>query len=253
MDNSVTHYYSGTSGLLLPVPNKTYYPIEFQNRSRLCYYSSLLNSIEINSSFYKIPQPATIKKWFAEVSDDFKFTFKLFKGITHQPGLNFDEAELSKFFDVIANVAHKKGCVLVQFPPSVRIAHFAQLQNLMASLRNYDPSNEWKIALEFRHTSLYTEEITELLTEFNLASVIHDKSNASSPMHLDESPFVYLRFHGPGGDYKGSYSDALLAEYASYITDWIDEGKTVFTYFNNTMGDAHGNLKMLQNMINENR
>lgn len=252
MDNDITQYYSGTSGLLLPVPNKTHYPIEFQNRSRLCYYGSLLNSIEINSSFYKIPQAATLKKWSAEVPEDFKFTFKLFNGITHQPGLNFDVTDLSKFFDVISNVGHKKGCILVQFPPSVRISHFTQLQNLMLSLRSFDLANEWKIALEFRHSSLYTEEVTELLTEFDMASVIHDKENASSPMHLDESPFIYLRFHGPGGDYRGSYSEAILAEYASYIKGWIDEGKTVFTYFNNTMGDAHGNLKMLQNMVNEN-
>ncbi|WP_316850606.1 DUF72 domain-containing protein [Pedobacter agri] len=245
MDN----YYTGTSGLLLPVPNKAFYPEEYQNRSRLCYYGSLVNSIEINSSFYKIPQPSTVKKWRAEVPENFRFTFKLFKGITHHPGLAFDPKEIARFFEVINEAADKKGCLLVQFPPSVRMTHFPQIQQLMAELRRCDPLEEWKIALEFRHASLYVGEISELLAEFKMASVIHDKRNAASPMQMDEAPFVYLRFHGPGGNYKGSYTEALLAEYASYIKDWMDEGKTVFSYFNNTMGDAHANLKTLNEMV----
>ncbi|RZK14726.1 MAG: DUF72 domain-containing protein [Pedobacter sp.] len=238
--------------MLLPVPNKAFYPEEYQNRSRLCYYGSLVNSIEINSSFYKIPQSSTINRWHSEVPEDFKFTFKLFKGITHQSGLAFDSAEIVRFFEVINHVGGKKGCVLVQFPPSVRITHFAQLQRLLAEIRHCDPLEEWNIALEFRHSSLYVEEISELLAEFKMASVIHDKGNAASPMQMDESPFVYLRFHGPGGNYKGSYSESLLSEYASYIKDWIDEDKTVFCYFNNTMGNAHGNLKTLNEMVNSN-
>lgn len=129
------------------------------------------------------------------------------------------------------------------------MTHFPQIQQLMAELWRCDPLEEWKIALEFRHASLYVGEISELLAEFKMASVVHDKRNAASPMQMDEAPFVYLRFHGPGGNYKGSYTEALLAEYASYIKDWMDEGKTVFSYFNNTMGDAHANLRTLNEMV----
>jgi uncharacterized protein YecE (DUF72 family) len=60
---------------------------------------------------------------------------------------------------------------------------------------------------------------------------------------------MYLRFHGPGGNYRGSYSDDILSEYASYIMEWRAEGKTVFVYFNNTMGDAYNNLVTLNKFV----
>lgn len=249
MENKLLKYFSGMSGLLLPVPNKSFYPPEFQDRSRLFYYGTLMNSIEINSSFYKIPQAATIAKWSGEVPADFKFTFKLFKEITHQKNLVFDATEVGRFFNVINHVEQKKGCVLVQLPPSIKISHYVQIRQLLEVLRNYDPELEWNIAIEFRHVSLYVEELNELLAEFEMNSVIHDKKFSPSPLEANNAPFVYLRFHGPGGDYRGSYDDSLLAEYASYINEWIDEGKSVYTYFNNTMGDANGNLDTLRSMV----
>ena len=62
-------------------------------------------------------------------------------------------------------------------------------------------------------------------------------------------PFVYLRFHGPGGSYRGSYEEDFLYEYAGYIKDWMAEGKVVYSYFNNTMGNAVGNLFKLKDMV----
>ncbi len=249
MDIAIENYYSGTSGLLLPVPNKSYYPEEFQDKSRLFYYSSLMNSIEINSSFYKIPLPSTVKKWAGEVSEEFRFTFKLFKEITHNKDLAFDPDTVTKFFKVIDAVGRKKGCVLVQFPPSVRIGHLLQLRLLMSVLQDTNYDGEWRIALEFRHPSLYTEEVYELLETNQLGMVIHDKFPANSPIRESHPDFMYLRFHGPGGNYRGSYEHDVLAEYASYITEWLNEGKKVFVYFNNTMGEAHANLNMLRQFV----
>ncbi|MGN7988802.1 DUF72 domain-containing protein [Pedobacter sp. 22226] len=251
MGQEIKGYYSGTSGLLLPVPNKLHYPEAFREKSRLCYYGSLMNSIEINSSFYKIPLASTVKKWTLDVPNGFRFTFKLFKGITHSPQLGFDPAEISRFMDVIRAADDKKGCLLVQFPPSARIGNLHQLSRLMLSLREHDPEKEWKIALEFRHASLYTAEVMELLEENELAMVIHDKGMGAGPENGPDSTFRYLRFHGPGGNYRGSYAEDVLAEYAGYIADWLLEGKEVFVYFNNTMGDAYGNLKMLRQLVSE--
>ncbi|WP_316786794.1 DUF72 domain-containing protein [Pedobacter frigiditerrae] len=251
MPINLQNYYSGTSGLLLPVPNKLYYPEEFQDKSRLCYYASLMDTIEINSSFYKIPQAATLKKWAATVPDEFRFTFKLFKEITHHKDLAFDVAVVEKFMQVTSHVGQKKGCLLVQFPPSIRINHLLQLGRLMGILRANDPSMEWKIALEFRHPSLYVDEIYKLLETHQMGMVLHDKTPANSPILETHPDFVYLRFHGPGGNYRGSYADDVLYEYASYISDWLAEGKEVFVYFNNTMGDAHGNLNMLRQIVRD--
>lgn len=248
---AINGYYTGTSGLLLPVPNKEYYPEEFREGSRLRYYSALMNSIEINSSFYKLPMASTVRKWAQEVPAGFRFTFKLFKGITHNPQLGFDPMEVERFMEVISQVDEKKGCILVQLPPSVRIANLPQLKRLMDSMRTNDPSSEWGIAFEFRHESLYTEEVSDLLEDFGLGRVIHDKGTGANSQMWVNSDFAYLRFHGPGGNYRGSYPEDILTEYAGYICEWLLENKRVFVYFNNTMGDAIGNLMTLEKFVLE--
>lgn len=244
-------YYSGTSGLLLPVRNKLFYPEEFKEKSRLCFYGSMMNSIEVNSSFYKVPMSSTVAKWASDVPEEFRFTFKLSKDITHNKGLAFDPETVQHFMEVIGLVGDKKGCLLVQFPPSVRIGQFRQLALLMNSLREADPQFLWNIALEFRHPSLYQDEVYRLLEEHRMGMVIQDKPPAATPLLETELPFVYLRFHGPGGSYRGSYEDDVLYEYAGYIRDWLEEGKTVYTYFNNTMGNAIANLFTLKDLIRE--
>lgn len=79
--------------------------------------------------------------------------------------------------------------------------------------------------------------------------VIHDKTGASTPSPNIDSDFVYVRFHGPKGDYRGTYTDDFLHEYADYINEWRRDGKNVFTYFNNTMGDALNNLQTLNRFV----
>lgn len=247
--NNISSFYSGTSGLLLPVRNKLFYPEEFKEKSRLCFYGSLMNSIEINSSFYKVPMASTVAKWATDVPENFKFTFKLAKEITHHTGLAFDPEAVKKFMEVISAVGDKKGCLLVQFPPSVRIGNLKQLVLLMKCLRECDPDFSWNIALEFRHVSLYCDQVYHLLEEYGLGMVIQDKPPAVTPMLETDLSFIYLRFHGPEGSYRGSYEQDVLDEYAGYIKDWMAEGKTVYCYFNNTMGEAIANLYTLKDLV----
>jgi len=240
-------FYSGTSGMVLPVPNKSFYPPEFQQKSRLTYYSSLFNSLEVNSSFYKVPMASTVAKWSAEVPADFRFTYKLWRDITHNKGLVFNVADVTRFMQVIDNAGDKKGCLLVQFPPSTTIAEKPQLQNLLSVIA--DNNTGWALAVEFRHRSWYDEPVYDLLQQYNAAFVNHDMPASASPLTLLSDEFVYLRFHGPNGGYRGSYDDALLSEYASYITEWQAEGRDIYVYFNNTMGDALNNLNTLNNFV----
>lgn len=248
-ENTSAGYYSGTSGLLLPVKNKLFYPEEFKDKSRLCFYGSIMNSIEINSSFYKVPMASTVQKWTNEVPEDFRFSFKLSKEITHNKGLAFDPEAVKRFMEVISLAGDKKGCLLVQFPPSVRIGNLKQLALLIGSLASNNPDGSWNIALEFRHASLYEVEIYGLLENHGMGLVIQDKPPAATPVMETELPFVYLRFHGPDGNYRGSYENEVLNDYAIYIRDWLAEGKTVYTYFNNTMGAAVNNVYTLKDMV----
>ena len=239
--------YSGTSGLLLPVKNKLFYPDDFKDKSRLCYYGSLMNSIEINSSFYKVPMASTVLKWANDVPSDFKFTFKLFREITHNKYLVFSPEQVHHFMNVINQAGDKKGCLLVQFPPSLKANNLRQLSALIDELKL--DGQDWNIAFEFRHPSWYQEDLYDLLSENGMGLVVHDKSPAHTPMIDSDANFTYLRFHGPGGNYRGTYADDVLYEYATYIHEWLLEGKQVFVYFNNTMGDAIENRNTLMTML----
>lgn len=244
----LSRFYSGLSGLALPIP-KYSFPEEHRNSTRLTYYASLFNSVEINSTFYKLPMAKTIAKWASEVPDTFRFTFKLWKEITHVPGLNFKQQDVASFFNVIAQAAHKKGTVLIQFPPSIGSVYVHQLEVLLNCIAQCDPDREWKIAVEFRNKSWYHSDVYRLLASHRAALVVQDIPKSLTPMIDHASDFMYIRFHGPTGNYRESYAEHFLSEYATYIHEWLAEGKTVFVYFNNTMGDAYNNLQQLNRFI----
>ena len=209
----------------------------------------MFNSVEINSSFYKVPMAATVAKWADSVPDNFLFTFKLWKEITHSKKLSFKPEDVNYFMQVISNAGNKKGCLLVQFPPSLKVADRLQLEKLLMTIQEANEEQQWKVALEFRDRSWYREEVYELINNYEMGMVVHDKSSSASPLLEPAVSFAYLRFHGPGGNYKGSYANDFLYEYAQYIKDWQEEGKMVYVYFNNTMGDAIQNLATLNSYI----
>ena len=251
-DETTSLLWSGTSGLVLPVPNKQAFPEAFRHLSRLTYYSSLFNSIEINSTFYKIPMPATFSRWVTEVPPGFRFTVKLWRGITHTPRLQFDPADVSRFLRAASTVGNKKACMLIQLPPGLHADAFGQLERLLAAIDASDPDRSWKLAVEFRHRSWYTPEVNTLLTRHHAGRVLHDMPSsaiAELPSDHPTLPFVYLRFHGPEGNYKGGYAATLLAAWAERIRVWMAEEKEVYVYFNNTIGDALTDLSRLRTLL----
>ena len=133
--------YAGTSGIELPVSNKLQYPLEFQEKSRLTYYASLFNTVEINSSFYKIPMASTVRKWAESVPEGFRFTFKLWKEITHAKELVFNPADVNRFMETIAHASGKEGCLLIQFPPSINILKINQFNQLLTCTQNANLNN----------------------------------------------------------------------------------------------------------------
>ena len=247
--NSVQTFFSGTSNVVLPVPNKNFFPTEYQDKSRLCYYASLFNTVEVNSCFYKLPLTRTIEKWAADVPAGFRFTFKLWQEITHKKDFDFDAAHVSRFMDIIAAAGDKKGCLLVQFPPGLAI-NLIKLEHLLNWIQRANTGNAWKVAVEFRNRSWYNLSVYEMIDSYHAGMVVHDLPASATPMMETAADFVYLRFHGPEGGYRGSYSDDFLQEYAYYINDWQQEGKTVYAYFNNTMGNAVQNLMTLNRFVN---
>ena len=239
-------FYSGTSNIVSPL-KQSQHPIEFAGATRLAYYASLFTSVEINATFYKLPKAATIEKWAACVPPDFRFTFKVPKGVTHAKDLQFSSGELEVFAETIDRVGDKRGCLLVQLPPKVSRDYEEELAGILECLT--DNARGWKIAVEFRHPSWYNRSVYRMLEGYGTGMVKHDMPKAPTPKIEIAESFVYLRFHGLDGTYRGSYEHAFLDGHANRIAGWMKEGKEVYAYFNNTMGDALGNLQTLNRMV----
>ena len=241
-------FYSGTSGLSLPMP-VSQYPSEFQGKSRLQYYASLFNSLEVNSTFYKLPRHSTVVNWAVGVPGNFRFTCKISKTITHARELQFTRKDVDDFMEVVDNVGEKKGCLLAQFPPSVSIEMLNRLERLLETLAEAVQNTSWKLAVEFRDQSWYEREVYEILEEYNATLVIQDIPKSAAPINHIWGDIIYLRFHGPEPRYRGDYNDEFLERYAGYINTWMAERKTVYCYFNNTVGAAFSNLQTLNSYV----
>jgi len=238
----------GTSGIVVP-GSKESFPAAFQQKSRLNYYASIFNTLEINSTFKKIPRLSTFKKWAMEVPDDFQFTVKLWREITHVKELKTDLDNIDTFFNAASHIGDKKGCFLIQLPGKITQDYSNEVRQVLTRLQDLDSENKWRKAIEFRNVSWYIAETYEMADEFNLSIVLHDMPKSKNLELYKAAPFAYFRFHGPIGDYRGSYSNDFLSEQARKMQDFLDSGKDVYVYFNNTMGDALDNAMTLKAMV----
>lgn len=238
----------GTSGIVVP-GSKQSFPAEFQLKSRLNYYASLFNTLEVNSTFHKIPLQSTLEKWSQDVPENFQFTVKLWREITHVKQLIINLDNIDTFFGVVNNIGNKKGCLLVQFPGSITAEFSTQVEQILRRLQQSDNENQWRKAIEFRSVTWYNNRTYELLDKFNYVMVLHDMPKSKNLEINQQSQFIYFRFHGPKGDYRGSYTDEFLEEQAEKIRSSLSEGKDVYAYFNNTMGNAFENAMSLKAMV----
>lgn len=238
----------GTSGIILP-GNKSHFPDEYKSGTRLHYYGSLFNTLEVNSSFYKIPLPSTFTKWGNEVPEDFTFTVKLWKGITHVDNLSYRESDIEIFMHSVSGVENKAACILIQFPPSVHARQLDKVESLIQSIRLFDKSQRWRLVVEFRRDNWYQDATYTMLENNNVALAIHDMPGSQTPLDYQSSEVIYYRFHGPTGHYTDSYGAEDIQRHAARIKALKKTGKDVYVYFNNTIGGAFENAQSLQNFI----
>lgn len=237
----------GTSNIVVP-GNKQSFPAAFQQKSRLHFYSSLFNTLEVNSSFYKVPMWSTFNKWSLDVPENFRFTLKLFREITHVTNLQYNPDHIDHFLKSADGIGNKKGCLLIQFPGKISFRYYNEIEQILLRLKKADPQNKWQKAIEFRSPTWYVSETYELLNEYSASLVLHDMPKAKNGEINKGAPFVYIRFHGPEGNYRGSYSNEFLKKQAEQIREWRTTGKDVYAYFNNTMGSAFENAMSLKTM-----
>lgn len=234
--------YIGTSGWNYRMWQGLFYPENLSSTEYLRFYSEHFNTVEINSSFYHFPKVTTYKNWYSQTPEDFIFSVKAHRSITHIKKMVDIKEEWEKFLNGAQTLKEKLGIILFQFPASFRCneENFERIENFLNSLCKTHP----RIAFEFRHISWDNEKITELLKKHNAGWVI---ANSSRYPEIEKitGDFVYLRMHGPKELFASEYSDMDLRRLASRIEKWI-KTRDVFAYFNNDFyGYAVKNAKEL--------
>ena len=179
----------------------------------LQYYASHYNTIEINASFYKMPTMKGLQKWYHGVPDDFKFSIKANKIITHYRRLKNTEEQVSIFYDAAAQgLKDKLSCVLFQFPPSFKYEPEV-LENILAQL-----SSDFTNALEFRHLSWWNKKVFSTLKKKKIVFCSVSIENLPEDL-IKTSSISYTRFHGKPELYKSPYNTSELKEWAKNIRE----------------------------------
>jgi len=237
----------GTSGWSYGHWRGPFYPAGLPEGEWLAYYAERLDTVEINNTFYQLPTPSALQGWRDAVAEDFVFSVKASRFITHMKKLKEPEAALAKFFERIALLAPKLGPVLFQLPPHWRL-DLSRLRYFLEAL----PA-EYRYAFEFRDRSWWVGEVYELLARHEAAFCIHDLAGVLSPREVT-SNLVYVRLHGPDGAYQGSYGTATLAAWVDSFSAWAAQGRRVYCYFDNDQwGDAALNAEQMREMIHAGR
>jgi len=250
-----TKIYVGTSGWSYPKGEGTwtghFYPSGKINE--LEYYSQFFNTVEINSSFYRPPNPGYVYNWAKRAPQGFLFTIKLWQKFTH-PGMykeaTGEEAAISQSDVDLFNRSieplvkyGKLGALLAQFPPSFKNDGYGQ-QILGAVIRTF---SQYRLAIELRHSSWSDDENTaKLLKENNVAWVQIDEPKFQSSIAAEvplTSDLAYFRFHGRNkemwwkGDsesrYRYLYSPQEIDELSGKVNRAAEQTKLLFAFFNN--------------------
>ena len=212
-----------------------FYPPEVKPPAWLQYYSRFFSTVEVNNTFYRLPDRRVFENWRAQTPPGFVFTLKVSRLFTHIRRLADPPGLVGKFFENASGLGEKLGVMLFQLPPNF---HFApeRLSGLLDYLDRQQILPGVRAAIELRDRAWYNEECFELLRRHNAALVLADQPGFAADGPVTAS-FVFLRRHGPGGMYVSNYSDESLEHDAHRIRGWQAEGKDVWIYFNN---DAYG-------------
>lgn len=232
--------YCGCSGWNYPHWREVFYPSGVPQREWLEHYARSFDTVEINSSFYRLPPKTVFEQWRRRTPDGFVFAVKASRYLTHIKKLAEPAEPLQRLLDASAGLAEKRGPVLYQFPPgwSIDIERLeAFLSVLPADIRH---------VFEFRNDTWHCDKLWSLLADHNAAYCMMDSPGL--PLHVKRTAdFCYVRMHS--GEERGRYSERSLNTWAKRIEELLHAGD-VYVYFNNDLrGYAVENALTLRRMI----
>ena len=214
--------------------------------SHLERYARHLNAVEINSSFYRPHRRATYQRWAQSVPDDFRFSVKVPKTITHEAGLADCGALLDRFVDEVTGLGDKLGMLLVQLSPK------SAFQKRIANgfFRGVRMRIDTDVVVEPRHASWFAPGVDDWLANRRIARVAADPApvaGAGEPGGRRE--FAYYRWHGSPHIYYSNYDAAALATLKRRLEDRARQSSAWCIFDNTTAGAALGNaLELAQSL-----
>ena len=247
----------GISGWTYAPWRGDFYPAGLAHRRELAYASERLSSIEINGTFYAMQKPSSFAKWHDETPDDFVFSIKGGRYVTHVKRLVGVESALANFFATgVLGLGKKLGPILWQLPPNLQFdadklaAFFALLPRTTSEAVALAGRRDEKLpedrvslvvagerpirhALEVRHPSFDTPEAIEVLRAHDIAFVVADSAGRYPFVDTPTSDFMYVRLHGAEELYSSGYDDTSLDGWAARVAEWTSSKLDVFVYFDN--------------------
>jgi uncharacterized protein YecE (DUF72 family) len=220
--------YVGCSGWHYKHWRGDFYPSDLPQSGWFAYYASQFTTVEINNSFYRLPDRETFAAWRARAPGDFVYAVKASRYITHMKKLTKPALPLRRVFAQAAGLGATLGPVLYQLPPQMRL-DIPRLDGFLTAL----PPRRRHV-VEFRNPSWYTDEVFDTLRRHRVALCLHDMEGSASGQRV-VGPFIYARFHGPAR-YQGRYADQELAQWAAWMSDRRRAGLPIYAYFNNDIG-----------------
>ncbi|WP_312793976.1 DUF72 domain-containing protein [Tianweitania sp.] len=222
----------GTAGWSVPNAVSDQFPSEGTHLQR---YAARLGAAEINSSFYRPHRRATYERWAASVPEDFRFSVKLPKSISHAASNEDQEALIARFSEEVRGLGERLGVLLIQFPP--RHAFDSVAANTLFD--RLSTAVQCPIACEPRHASWFTPAATDLLVDHRIARVAADPAPVAQ---ADEpggwSGLRYYRLHGSPVIYRSSYDDQMLARMFDTLVEATTAGAETWCIFDNTASAA---------------
>ncbi len=233
----------GTSGWHYDHWMDTFYPADVKKEDQLAYYRRFFDTVEINNSFYNLPLAKTFTHWHDVVGEGFEFAVKGSRYISHMKKLNVDKATIIKFLGRVSKLKSAVGPILFQLPPRWNV----NVERLGEFLKKLPKT--YRYVFEFRNNTWLIDEVYELMAAGNVGFCIYDLAGYQTT-DVVTADFVYIRLHGPGDKYQGSYTTAALKKWAKKIDDWHAAGKDVYCYFDNDQAAyAVANAQTLKTLI----
>jgi uncharacterized protein YecE (DUF72 family) len=205
----------------------SFYPPRVPAKRWLESYGERFDTVEVNTTFYRLIERQAAAHWVAQTSADFLFAVKASRYLTHVKRLSQVAEGIARFYERIEPLleADRLGPVLWQLPAS-----FQRDQERLAGALRLLPAG--RHAFEFRHPSWFTEEIYALLREHGVALVIGDHPGRPFQTYEATTAWRYIRFHYGGRGRRGNYSERELETWARRLSAWRADGE-LFVYFNN--------------------